>query len=166
MEEAGRRKRGWQWSSPWRMTCAHSKETANGGYKISLSKNVDRQPKGCILEDRGMMARSPMDDDEAVFGALANASRRQLLDQLYLRDGLTLSELCKGLQMTRQAVTKHLAVLEAANLVAWKRSGREKLHYINPVPINAIAERWIEKFEKPHLKALSRLKRELEDDTQ
>jgi DNA-binding transcriptional ArsR family regulator len=75
-----------------------------------------------------------------------------------------LLELCEGLEMTRQAVAKHLAVLEEANLVATERRGREKLHYINPVPINGIAERWIAKFERKHLTALSALKRKLEGD--
>jgi DNA-binding transcriptional ArsR family regulator len=100
-----------------------------------------------------------MDD---VFKALADASRRALLDRLHARNGQTLSELCDGLDMTRQAVTKHLAILEAANLVATVRHGREKLHYLNPVPIHQIGERWIKKFERDKLKALSDLKRRLE----
>jgi DNA-binding transcriptional ArsR family regulator len=100
-----------------------------------------------------------MDD---VFKALADASRRQLLDRLHAQNGQTLQELCRGLDMTRQAVTKHLALLEAANLVATVRRGREKLHYINPVPINQIAERWIGKYERHRLKALGELKRALE----
>ena len=101
-------------------------------------------------------------DDDALFRALADASRRQLLDRLQARNGQTLSELCMGLAMTRQAVAKHLAVLAAANLVSWKRQGREKLHFINPVPINEIAERWIGKFDRSRLRALSELKRNLE----
>ena len=101
-------------------------------------------------------------NDDAVFRALADANRRQLLDRLHGRNGQTLGELCQGLDMTRQAVAKHLAVLEEANLVSWRRHGREKLHFINPVPINEIAERWISKFEYPRLQALSRLKRNLE----
>jgi DNA-binding transcriptional ArsR family regulator len=103
-------------------------------------------------------------DEDTVFRALADASRRQLLDRLYQRNGQTLGELCQGLDMTRQAVAKHLAVLEEANLVSSKRQGREKLHFINPVPINAIAERWISKFERPRLAALSDLKKALEGD--
>src|SRR5215471_11129645 len=103
-------------------------------------------------------------DDDAVFRALADASRRQLLDRLHRRNGQTLNELCRGLDMTRQAVAKHLAVLEEANLVSWKRNGREKLHFINPVPINEIAERWIRKFERRHLTALSLLKKKLEGE--
>jgi DNA-binding transcriptional ArsR family regulator len=89
--------------------------------------------------------------DDAVFRALADASRRGLLDRLHARNGQTLGELCQGLAMTRQAVAKHLAVLEEANLVSTQRQGREKLHFINPVPINEIAERWIGKFERPRL---------------
>ena len=103
-------------------------------------------------------------DDDAVFRALADASRRQLLDRLYLENGQTLGELCRGLAMTRQAVAKHLAILEEANLVSWQRQGREKLHFINPVPINEIAERWISKFERPRLSALAALKNNLEGD--
>jgi len=103
-------------------------------------------------------------NDDAVFRALADASRRQLLDRLHRRNGQTLSELCQGLDMSRQAVTKHLAILEDANLVATRRHGREKLHFINPVPINAIAERWIGKFERPRLDALAKLKKRLEGE--
>jgi DNA-binding transcriptional ArsR family regulator len=102
--------------------------------------------------------------DDAVFRALADASRRQLLDRLHRKNGQTLGELCQGLEMTRQAVTKHLAILEEANLVASKRKGREKLHFINPVPINDIAERWIGKFDAPRLAALSKLKKSLEGE--
>ena len=103
-------------------------------------------------------------DDDAVFRALADASRRQLLDRLPRKNGQTLRELCRGLDMTRQAVAKHLAVLEEGNLVSWKRQGREKLHFINPVPINEIAERWISKFELPRLRALSELKKNFEGE--
>ena len=100
-----------------------------------------------------------MDD---VFRALADASRRQLLDRLHARNGQTLNELCEGLAMTRQAVTKHLSILEDANLVATLKHGREKLHYLNPVPIHQIGDRWIRKFERGKLDALSELKRQLE----
>jgi DNA-binding transcriptional ArsR family regulator len=100
---------------------------------------------------------------DAVFKALADASRRQLLDRLYASNGQTLSELCARLAMTRQAVSKHLAVLEAANLVVTVRRGREKLHYLNPVPIHDIAERWIGKYERKRLTALSELKKKLEE---
>lgn len=101
-------------------------------------------------------------DDDAVFRALADASRRQLLDRLYARNGQTLAELCEGLAMTRQAVAKHIAILEEASLVSSQRQGREKLHFINPVPINEIAQRWINKFERQQLNALADLKQTLE----
>lgn len=99
---------------------------------------------------------------DEVFKALADASRRSLLDRLHTRNGQTLNELCEGLAMTRQAVTKHLAILEQANLVTNIRHGREKLHYLNPVPIHQIGERWIKKFERGKLAALGELKRQLE----
>jgi DNA-binding transcriptional ArsR family regulator len=99
---------------------------------------------------------------DEVFKALADGSRRALLDRLHARNGQTLNELCDGLAMTRQAVTKHLDILEAANLVGTTKHGREKLHYINPVPIHQIGERWIRKFERGRLAALSELKRQLE----
>src|SRR5262249_930559 len=99
---------------------------------------------------------------DEVFKALADASRRTLLDRLRAHNGQTLSELCARLDMTRQAVSKHLAILERANLVATARRGREKLHYLNPVPINEIAERWIGKYERIRLSALAELKRGLE----
>ena len=103
-------------------------------------------------------------DDDTVFKALADASRRQLLDRLRSKQGLTLGELCKGHDMSRQAVMKHLALLEAANLVVTVKRGREKLHYLNPVPINEIADRWISKFERPRLSALAALKKALEGE--
>lgn len=87
-------------------------------------------------------------DADAVFKALADPSRRALLDRLHASAGQSLTELCAGLDMSRQAVTKHLAILEDANLVATVKRGREKLHDLNPVPLNAIAERWIRKFER------------------
>jgi DNA-binding transcriptional ArsR family regulator len=99
---------------------------------------------------------------DEVFKALADASRRELLDRLRADNGQTLGELCARLDMTRQAVSKHLAILEAANLVATARRGREKLHYLNPVPIHDIADRWIGKFERSRLQALSELKKALE----
>ena len=102
---------------------------------------------------------------DEVFKALADASRRELLDRLRAENGQTLGELCSRLAMTRQAVSKHLAILEAANLVATVRRGREKLHYLNPVPIHEIAERWIGKFERGRLRALADLKRRLEGET-
>ncbi|MEM5296789.1 metalloregulator ArsR/SmtB family transcription factor [Burkholderia sp. JPY481] len=107
------------------------------------------------------MAELP-DDTDLLFKALADPSRRKLLDVLHAHDGQTLNDLCEHLDMTRQGVTQHLGLLEAANLVVTVRSGREKLHFLNPVPLQQIYERWIAKFEKPRLKALSTLKRRLE----
>jgi DNA-binding transcriptional ArsR family regulator len=101
---------------------------------------------------------------DAVFRALADASRRRLLDRLHAKNGQTLGELCTGLQMTRQAVTKHLRILEEANLIAIEWQGREKLHYLNAVPIHQVAERWIGKFERGRLGALSDLKKKLEGE--
>src|SRR5215467_11845098 len=99
---------------------------------------------------------------DALFKALADPSRRKLLDLLHAHDGQSLNELCAHLDMTRQAVTQHLDVLEAANQVATAGRGREKLHFLNPVPLQVIYDRWIDKFEKPRLKALIDLKRRLE----
>ncbi len=101
---------------------------------------------------------------DAVFRALADPVRRQLLDRLRTRNGQTLGELCAGQDMTRQAVTKHLTILETANLVATVKRGREKLHYLNPVPIQQIADRWIVNFDRDRLRALSDLKKRLEDN--
>ena len=103
-------------------------------------------------------------DGDSVFRALADATRRRLLDRLHACNGQTLGDLCENMEMSRQAVAKHLGILEDANLVATQWRGREKLHFINPVPINAIAERWISKFDAPRLNALSSLKRKLERD--
>lgn len=102
---------------------------------------------------------------DKVFKALADAGRRELLDQLYAHNGQTLGQLCAHLDMTRQAVTKHLKLLEAANLVATIRHGREKLHYLNPVPIQQIADRWINKYERGRLRTLADLKKHLEGQT-
>ena len=99
---------------------------------------------------------------DQVFKALADASRRELLDQLRADNGQTLNELCARRDMTRQAVSKHLGILEEANLVATVKHGREKLHYLNPVPIHDIAERWFGKFDRHRLQALSELKKGLE----
>ncbi|MEU6734532.1 ArsR/SmtB family transcription factor [Streptomyces physcomitrii] len=99
---------------------------------------------------------------DEVFKALADASRRRLLDSLNLRDGQSLRELCTGLDMARQSVSKHLAVLEAANLITTVRRGREKFHYLNAVPINAIAERWITRYDRARAGALADLKTALE----
>ena len=101
--------------------------------------------------------------DDGVFKALADASRRKLLDRLHESPGLTLNDLCEGHSMSRQAVTKHLALLETANLVVTVKRGREKLHYLNPVPVNKIYSRWVGKFDKGRLHALQNLKQALEE---
>src|SRR5665213_4517695 len=105
-----------------------------------------------------------MEMDE-VFRALADPSRRLLLDGLNARNGQTLRELCAGLSMTRQSVSKHLAVLEAANLVTTTWRGREKLHYLNAEPINAIADRWINQYDRPRVQTLADLKTALESQS-
>ena len=102
-------------------------------------------------------------DSDLLFKALADPSRRTLLDLLHAHDGRTLNELCEHLDMSRQGVTQHLAVLAAANLVATTWHGREKLHFLNPVPLQDIYGRWIAKFERPRLKALDDLKQRLEN---
>jgi uncharacterized protein YndB with AHSA1/START domain/DNA-binding transcriptional ArsR family regulator len=107
-----------------------------------------------------MFGMAEMDE---VFKALADASRRRLLDSLNARNGQSLRELCAGLDMARQSVSKHLAVLEAANLVTTLWRGREKLHYLNAAPINAIAERWINQYDRERVRALAELQTALED---
>ncbi len=119
---------------------------------------LDMQPFGCII--------SSMDTAmDKVFRALADPARRQLLDMLHADNGRTLGQLCEHLNMTRQAVAKHLKILEEANLVAVIWRGREKLHYLNPVPIHEIADRWIGKFERGRLRILAELKKQLEGET-
>jgi uncharacterized protein YndB with AHSA1/START domain/DNA-binding transcriptional ArsR family regulator len=105
-----------------------------------------------------------MAESDEVFRALADASRRRLLDSLNARNGQSLRELCAGLEMARQSVSKHLAVLEAANLITTLRQGREKLHYLNAEPINAIAERWINQYDQERVDALADLKTALEQE--
>jgi DNA-binding transcriptional ArsR family regulator len=122
---------------------------AAGGYIVETL--LDMQPNGCMF--------SFMDE---VFRALADGSRRELLDRLRADNGQTLGDLCDRLNMTRQAVSKHLGILEEANLIATVKRGREKLHYLNPVPIHEIGERWIGKFERSRLQALSDMKKALE----
>ncbi|MFO0810114.1 MAG: helix-turn-helix transcriptional regulator [Gemmataceae bacterium] len=104
-------------------------------------------------------------DADKVFRALADPARRLLLDRLRADNGQSLGRLCEYLDMSRQAVTKHLKVLEGASLVVAIRRGRERLHYLNPVPIHEIAERWIGKFEHGRLRVLADLKRQLEGDS-
>lgn len=106
-----------------------------------------------------------MTDDDRVFKALADPTRRLLLDRLFARDGRTLTELESELAMTRFGVMKHLRVLEDADLIVTRRSGREKLHFINPVPIRLIHDRWIDKFTEHRVSALTDLKRQLEEDS-
>jgi DNA-binding transcriptional ArsR family regulator len=103
-------------------------------------------------------------DIDAVFKALADPTRRRLLDLLHKENGQTLGALCEHMAMTRQGVTQHLALLEAANLVVVVWHGREKLHYLNPVPLFEVYERWVEKFERDRLRALRDLKKKLEAD--
>ncbi len=104
-----------------------------------------------------------MNDDDRVFKALADPTRRFLLDLLFVRDGRTLTELESELEMTRFGVMKHLRILEEANLVVTRRSGREKLHFLNPVPIRSIHDRWIDKYTERRVSALTELKNQLED---
>jgi DNA-binding transcriptional ArsR family regulator len=123
-------------------------------------------PEGCrLLTGNQIVAYygAMVARDDKVFKALADGSRRQLLDRLRHKGGLTLGALCEGHEMSRQAVTKHLALLEEANLVVTVKRGREKLHYLNPVPIGEIYARWIGKFEKGRLEALDNLKRALQE---
>src|SRR5919199_409955 len=103
------------------------------------------------------------EDDDQVFKALADPTRRYLLDRLFERDGRTLTELEEGLEMTRFGVMKHLKLLEAANLVVTRRQGREKLHYLNPVPIRLVHDRWIDKYRERQVSALADLKAQLEE---
>ncbi|GGJ82922.1 transcriptional regulator [Pilimelia anulata] len=104
-----------------------------------------------------------MEDDDRVFKALADRTRRFLLDLLFARDGRTLTELESELEMTRFGVMKHLRVLEEAGLITTRRSGREKLHHLNAVPIRLIHDRWIDKYTAPHVAALAALKQTLEE---
>jgi len=99
-----------------------------------------------------------------VFKALADPTRRRLLDLLYEQNGQTLGQLCEHIDMTRQSATQHLGILEAANLVSTVRRGREKLHFINPVPLHEVYERWVRKFEQQRLSLLHDLKKELEGE--
>ena len=110
------------------------------------------------------MKPDPADDEDKVFKALADSSRRKLLDLLFARNGQTLGRLCEQLDMARQSATQHLDILVAANLVTAVKRGREKLHYINPVPIHQVYERWVGKFERPRLDLLHDLKTLLEED--
>ena len=127
--------------------------------KQTLAYYRHTQALTCIFEPA---SRCQVETIDKVFKALADPSRRQLLDRLHQRGGQTLNELCAGSPMTRQAISQHLALLEAANLVAVQRHGREKLHFLNPVPIHEIYTRWIRKFDQQPLSALHNLKISLE----
>jgi DNA-binding transcriptional ArsR family regulator len=113
----------------------------------------------CIFNGKPTM---PMQEIDGLFKALADPSRRELIDRLHEKNGQTLSQLCQGLGMARQSVTQHLGLLEDANLISVKRQGREKLHYFNPVPIHELYARWIRKFEPQRLDALQNFKAKLE----
>ena len=115
-------------------------------------------------QDRQLELKTGYLDIDKVFKALADPTRRRLLDQLHRENGQTLTALCEQMDMTRQAVTQHLQLLEDANLVAIVWQGREKLHYLNPVPLHEIYVRWVEKFERGRLGALRNLKKKLEGD--
>jgi len=140
---------------PDRLTQDRQGDGAAAQQRIMELVRLDMQLFSCLLSP-------PMSMDQ-VFKALGDAHRRLLLDRLHQRNGQTLGELCQGLAMTRQAVTKHLALLEAALLVTSVRRGREKLHYLNPMPIHEIYERWIGKYEGYRLQTLSDLKKSLEE---
>ncbi len=122
------------------------------------------QANTCILLPQRTQPHQPILDIDKVFKALADPTRRQLLDLLHADNGQTLTALCEHMAMTRQAVTQHLQLLEQAQLVAVVWQGREKLHYLNPVPLHEIYERWIGKFERSRLSALHALKQKLEGD--
>ncbi len=109
------------------------------------------------------MSNQSKQDQGDVFKALADTSRRALLDRLHQEDGLTLADLCSSLDMSRQAVSKHLAILEAANLITSVMKGRNKHHYLNPVPLQQIADRWMDKFKAGQARALNSLKQKLEE---
>jgi DNA-binding transcriptional ArsR family regulator len=121
-----------------------------------------RQLKRCITINMNRVTRQAEKAADLVFKALGDSDRRRILDRLRERGGLTLTELCNGIDMTRQGVTRHIDLLEEAGLVVTRREGREKLHYLNPVPIHEIAERWIKPFERSRLEALRDLKAQLE----
>jgi DNA-binding transcriptional ArsR family regulator len=122
----------------------------------------NRQVNTCLLDSSGMHESMRQIDD--VFKALADPVRRELLDRLHAKNGQMLSALGHGLEMTRQAVTQHLQILEAANLISVQWQGREKLHYFNPVPIHELYRRWIRKFEESRLDTLHDLKTTLEGE--
>ena len=134
---------------------------------IALLSKLHLRRVSSTLAERARLTRTSATktcNTDVLFKALADPGRRKLLDRLHANDGQTLGELCEHLDMTRQGVTQHLALLEEAKLVVVQWRGREKLHFLNPVPLQQIYDRWIRKFEKPRLKALSDLKQRLEDN--
>src|SRR5689334_9370125 len=139
--------------------CGRRRRAAVPAASFSTSGGQDLIGDHLVTYRRGMA-----DDDDRAFKALADPTRRFLLDLLFERDGRTLTELESGLEMTRFGVMKHLKVLEEAGLVVPRKAGREKLHFLNPVPIRQIHDRWIDKFTGDHAAALLELKRELEDE--
>lgn len=131
----------------------------SGECALGRSKSIiDMQVFACIL----FLHMSESMNADAVFRALSDPTRRKLLDLLYERNGQSLGQLCENLDMTRQSVTQHLGILEAANLVSTVRRGREKLHFINPVPLHEVYERWVRKFEHNRLRLLHDLKGDIE----
>src|SRR5262249_9601378 len=128
-----------------------------------ISRTMDLKESSCIRQPNGCIMPDVATSQDKVFKALADPTRRRLLDRLHADNGLTLGELCRHLDMTRQAVTKHLLKLENANLVVTIWRGREKLHYINSVPISEIFDRWVGKYERHRIRALSDLKKKLEE---
>jgi len=142
-----------------------SRGAVGGGRGREVGRSV-AQPAGGesgLTGDHLVTYLVPVTDDDLVFKALADPTRRFLLDQLFVRDGRTLTELESDLEMTRFGVMKHLRVLEEAGLVVTRRSGREKLHFLNPVPIRLIHDRWIDKYTERRVTALTDLKHSLEE---
>ena len=138
---------------------------ASASRRLKRRLSAPVRPELSLLTCKYLLAYDArMSTADLLFKALADPGRRKLMDRLHAHDGQTLGELCRHLDMTRQGVTQHLAVLEAANLVAVRWRGREKLHFLNPVPLQEVYDRWIRKFERPRLKALRDLKRRLEED--
>jgi DNA-binding transcriptional ArsR family regulator len=164
-------------SIPWKNAAivndTAAKVTTSGahGFRLDISDPTRFRPprvapRGCqaLTGDYLVTYSDDVTDDDRVFKALADSTRRFLLDRLFERDGRTLSELESQLDMTRFGVMKHLRVLEDADLVVTRRSGREKLHFLNPVPIRLIHDRWIDKYRERHVSALAELKTELEEE--
>ena len=132
------------------------------GPPLPLASRSARRLTLCLTCDQEVTYRWDVTDDDRAFKALADPTRRLLLDRLFARDGRTLTELESELEMTRFGVMKHLRVLEEANLVVTRRQGREKLHFLNPVPIRLIHDRWIDKYTERQISVLAELKTELE----